>query len=160
MKVLQPLYGVKSADTYKRRILCMYAVLKVLMIGVFATVISKSSLTFDGWSTPMLKGFYVVTIHFIDSATGKLYETILDFFYAPGGTGLGTRTGQYLAKLVKVFRIENKVLCTLNDNGADAVKASQVFADTLEEEGCAVIPMDHLLRCFTHTSQIGWHFAF
>jgi hypothetical protein len=151
-----PGYVVASADTIKRRILCMYAVLQSLMILLFSSIPSRVSFTVDGWSNPAMKGFYAATIHWIRPATGKLYGCVIDYFRVAGGPGSGTRVGEYLFEMSLLYKIGKKILCTVSDNASDAVKAASVFARHLRAFfGFDVLLSDHQLRCFTHTLQIG-----
>jgi hypothetical protein len=62
MDVLRPGYQTKSARTVKRRLLVLYLYLKTKLSEYFASLKSKLSITFDGWSNPMMKGKYCVII--------------------------------------------------------------------------------------------------
>jgi hypothetical protein len=80
---LIPGYQLPSPRTVKWRILEMYVVLKLLVVAYFVSFSSRVSLTYDGWSSPSVKGFYSVTVHWMDRAKFRISSTTLDFFYAP-----------------------------------------------------------------------------
>jgi hypothetical protein len=80
------------------------------------------SLTLDGWLNRNLKGFYVVTTHWVDvaSLTNKnIFLTILD---VKCETGVSKRVKAALFEYLKHLGrdVMTRLLNVVNDNGSDA----------------------------------------
>ncbi|OQR85308.1 hypothetical protein ACHHYP_20590 [Achlya hypogyna] len=99
MATMAPLYKVISPTTIKRRTLEMYIVLKCIVMTYFSQLAVACHATFDGWSNQAYRGFYAVTLHWIDVANMELHECILDFFHVAPGPGAGERCGSHLVAL-------------------------------------------------------------
>ena len=80
----------------------------------------------DGWSNCNLKGFYVVTAHWVDTHSGCLKSILLTILDVSCGTGVGTRVGSalftYLHEMVGAAFLP-KLLHVVTDNGSDACAA-------------------------------------
>jgi hypothetical protein len=74
-------YSPPSTRTILRCIVELYLIARPLLDTFFSSLNVAISLTLDGWSNRNLKGFYVVTAHWIDIVTAKsnsLLLTIID----------------------------------------------------------------------------------
>ena len=159
-----PGYKLKSARTIKRRILCMYVVLRSQLVNLLNSFQHKVAITFDGWSNENMKGmlvsdigFYSVTLHFISVTTMQLHECILDFFHVTPGNDVSTRVGQYLFEMLEAYGLGKRVIASVNDNGSDAISAAKKLGKKLvsKHSDPSLLPESHQLRCFTHTIQLG-----
>ncbi|CEO95060.1 hypothetical protein PBRA_009592 [Plasmodiophora brassicae] len=125
VSTLCPGFQPKSARTVKRSILKLYFILRNMLVQYFGTLLSKISLTFDGWSSPKLQGLYPVTAHWIDSSLGLLLSCVIDFPYIEPGKGVGKRVGTALSERLSDLGIDDKILAVVNDNGSDAIAAAE-----------------------------------
>jgi len=89
-------YEPPSTRTILQRITELYRILEPLLAAFLCNLDVAISLTLDGWLNRNLKGFYVVTAHWVDiiSLTNKnILLTILD---VKCGTGVSKRVGAAL----------------------------------------------------------------
>ncbi|SPQ95047.1 unnamed protein product (mitochondrion) [Plasmodiophora brassicae] len=154
-RTLCPGFEPKSARTIKRGILKLYFILRSMLMEYFATVPSKVSTTFDGWSNPKLQGLYPVTLHWIDTSVGLLLTCLLDFTYIDPGKGAGKRIGTAICERLSDFQIDDKILAVVNDNGSDAIAAAEYVSSTMTASGHRIVEPRNLLRCAKHTLQLG-----
>jgi hypothetical protein len=54
------------------------------------------SLTMDGWSNQNLKGFYVITAHWVDTQTAHMKSLLLTILDVSSGAGVGNTVGSAL----------------------------------------------------------------
>jgi hypothetical protein len=94
-------YEPSSTRTILRRIIELYRILEPLLAAFMCSLDVVISLTLDGWSNRNLKGFYVITAHWVDvtSLTNKnILLTILD---VKCGTGVSKRVRATLFEYLK-----------------------------------------------------------
>ena len=125
MHVFSPGYKLKSARTLKRLVLCMYAVLRQLAIHYLSSQNFQYAITYDGWSNNRLKGFYPMTLHWVDLESGKPISLLLDFLDVFPGDGVGKRVGQVLFMRLKSFGISSHLISTTSDGASDALVANK-----------------------------------
>ena len=114
MDKLSPGYQCKSKRTIKRSILQMYMVMRKLVIDLLSTINSRFSITFDGLSNNSLKGFYLVTFHWVCHETITQKSILLDFLNVLQGHGVGRRCGQAIFNRLSSFGISSKLLTTMS----------------------------------------------
>jgi hypothetical protein len=115
-------YEPPSTRPILRRITELYRILEPLLAAFLCSLNVAISLTLDGWSNRNLKGFYVVTAHWVDvtSLTNKsILLTILD---VKCGTGVSKRVGTALFEYLKRLGrdVMTRLLNVVSDNGSDA----------------------------------------
>ncbi|KAH9531717.1 hypothetical protein CY35_19G050700 [Sphagnum magellanicum] len=118
-------YEPPSTRTILRRIAELYRILEPLLAAFLCNLDVAISLTLDGWSNRNLKGFYIVTAHWVDviSLTNKnILLTILD---VKCRTGVSNRVGAALFKYLKHLGrdVVTRLLNVVSDNGTDATVA-------------------------------------
>ena len=91
--VFSPGYQLKSARTLKRLVLRMYVVFRQLAIDYLSSENFQYAITYDGWSNNRLKGFYPMTLHWVDLESGKPISLLLDFLDVFPGDGVGKCVG-------------------------------------------------------------------
>ena len=127
-----PGYELKSART--RSILQMYVVVRLLVISFLSKQASHFEITFDGWSNSSLKGFYLVTLHWVCLESAKPMSMLLDFFNIFPGDGVGKRYVQALFTYLKSFgHISFHLLTIRLDGASDALVASKELGRLLHE---------------------------
>ena len=103
-KLLQSLtngYSPLSTCTILRRIVELYLIARPLLATFFSSLNVAISLTLDGWSNRNLKGFYVVTAHWIDIVTAKSKSLLLTIIDVASGHGVGVRVAKDLFENLK-----------------------------------------------------------
>jgi hAT family C-terminal dimerisation region len=153
---MAPSYKVMSRRTLRRILLEMYAVLKALLINYFASHSNKVSLTFDGWTNDSMKGFYSVTLHFVDPHSFELQSCLIDFFHVVPGTGVSGRVADHLEGMLKQFGLWTRLLAVVSDNGSDAKAAARL----LTEKPASTLTKQNCCRCIVHSLDLGVKAAF
>jgi hypothetical protein len=99
-----------------------YLIVGPLLVAFFSSLNVVISLTLDGWSSRNLKGFYVVTTHWIDTVMTKLKSLLLTIIDVANGHGVGVRVAKALFEHLKGMGLNllPKLLNVVNDNGSDA----------------------------------------
>jgi len=116
-------YEPPSTRTILRRIVELYCILEPLLAAFLCSLDVAISLMLDSWSNRNLKGFYVVTAHWVDVTflTNKnIFLTILD---VKCGTGVSKRVGAALFEYLKRLGrdVVTRLLNIVNDNGLDVM---------------------------------------
>jgi hypothetical protein len=75
----------------------------------------------EGWSNHNLKGFYVVTVHWINIVTAKSKSLLLTIIGVASGRGVGVRVAKALFEHLKGMGLNvlPKLLNVMNDNDFD-----------------------------------------
>jgi len=110
-------YSPSSMRTILRRIVELYLIARPLLVAFFSSLNVAISLTLDGWSNHNLKGFYVMTAHWIDTVTAKSKSLLLTIIDITSGCGVGVRVAKALFEHLK------GMLNVVNDNSSDATAA-------------------------------------
>eukprot|EP00474_Spongospora_subterranea_P000838 CRZ01296.1 hypothetical protein [Spongospora subterranea] len=105
-----------------------------------------------------LQGFYIVTIHFVDPAIGKLRCMLLNLFGPDPGDGVGKRLSIMLFDFLSSLKdnVLQKVRAIVTDNGSDAIAAGNYFVNLCKER-CSEDPNFQpcwLIRCVDHNIQL------
>ena len=150
--MFSPGYQLKSARTLKRLVLRMYVVFRQLAIDYLSSENFQYAITYDGWSNNRLKGFYPMTLHWVDLESGKRINLLLYFLDVFPGDGVGKRVGQVLFMRLKSFGFSLHLISTTSDGASDAMVATKELAKLLHiHHGRDILPSDHMLRCMVHT---------
>jgi len=123
---LVPGYKPPTASTVKRRLLAMYIVLKCMITEYLISLSVALSVTIDGWSNQVCRGYFACTLHWMDTRIEQLCSCTLDFFYVAPGEGVSHRCGHYLTALFTTFGISSSTLAIVSDSGSDAIAAANV----------------------------------
>jgi hypothetical protein len=115
-------YSSLLTCTILRRIMEPYLIVGPLLVAFFSSLNVAISLTLDGWLSRNLKGFYVVTTHWIDTVTTKLKSLLLTIIDIASGHGVGVRVVKALFEHLKGMGLNllPKLLNVVSDNGSDA----------------------------------------
>ena len=89
-------YSPPSTCTILRHIVELYLIARPLLAAFFSSLNVAISLTLDGWSNRNVKGFYVVTAHWIDTVTAKSKSLLLTIIDVVSGRGVGVRIAKDL----------------------------------------------------------------
>jgi hypothetical protein len=89
-------YEPPSTRTILRRIVELFRIAEPLLSSFLRQLDVAISLTLDGWSNRNLKGFYVVTVHWVDVSSMAKKGLLLTIIDVPCGTGVGRRVGTAL----------------------------------------------------------------
>ena len=152
-------YTPPSTRIILRRTVELFSVAQPLL-GKFSCELDvRVSLTMDGWSNRNMKGFYVVTAHWIDTRTRRMKTLVLTILDVSSGTGVGNRVGStfytYLCDMLGPSFL-SKLLHVVTDNGSDACAAvNRLFQLVNSHLGSRfLLPSNHV-RCADHSVQRG-----
>jgi hypothetical protein len=114
----------------------------------------------DGWSNRNLKGFCVVTAHWIDTTSGAIKSILLTILDVASGTGVGNRVGSapfaYLVDKVGIPFLSRLFHVVVTDNGSDACAAvTRLFHLINSHVGSKVLLPSNHMRCADHSVQRG-----
>ncbi len=150
-------YSPLSTRTILRRIMELYLIARPLLAAFFSSLNVAISLTLDGWSNRNLKGFYVVTTHWIDTVTAKSKSLLLTIIDVASGRGVGVHVAKALFEHLKGMGLNMlpKLLNVMSNNGSDATVAVkhmfQLINATVRYE--QMRPCNHV-RCADHSVQL------
>jgi hypothetical protein len=150
-------YEPSSTRTILRRIVKLYRILEPLLAAFLCNSDIAISLTLDGWSNYNLKGFYVVTAHWVDVASLTNKNILMTIFDIKCGTGISKRVEATLFKYLKRLG-QDVVTCLLNvvnDNGSDAmVVVTRLFQLVNTFIGYEQMRKVNHVRCADHFVQL------
>jgi hypothetical protein len=118
-------YELPSIRTILRRIVKLYRILEPLLATFLCNLDIAISLTLDGWSNCNLKGFYIVTAHWVNVASLTNKSILLTILDVKCGTGVSKHVRVALFEYLKCLG-QDVVTCqfnVVNDNGSDAMAA-------------------------------------
>ena len=150
-------YSPPSTRTILRRIMELYLIARPLLATFFSSLNVAISLTLDGWSNRNLKGFYVVTAHWIDTVTTKSKSLLLTIIDVASGRGVGVRVAKDLFEHLKGMGLNvlTKLLNVVSDNGSDAIAAVKHMFQLIN----VAVGYEHMrscnhIRCADHSVQL------
>ncbi len=152
-------YAPPSTRTILRRAVELFSIAQPMLAQFFCNLDVCVSLTMDGWSNRNMKGFYVVTAHWVDTLSGQMKSILLTFLDVSSGTGVSNCVGSplftYLMEMVgPAFLLQ--LLHIVTDNGSDACAAvSRLFLLMNSYLGSKVILPSNHVRCADHSVQRG-----
>eukprot|EP00842_Homolaphlyctis_polyrhiza_P002298 jgi/Hompol1/3069/HPOL_006318-RA len=135
----------------------LFRVLEPMLATYLSSLPVAISLTLDGWFNRNLKGFYIVTAHWVDinnHATKSILLTILD---VESGNGAGQRVGSALFEYLKRMGrdVVTRLLNVVTDNGSDAVAAvTRLFQLVNTFVGYEQMHRFNHVRCADHSVQL------
>ena len=143
----------------KRRTVELFSIAQPLLANFFCSLVVSVSLTMDGWSNRNLKGFYVITVHWIDMSSGEMKNLLLTILDVSSGTGVGNRVGSalfsYLTDMMGAAFLP-RLLHIVTDNGSDAcASVNRLFQLVNSHLGSRVLLPSNHIRCADHSVQRG-----
>jgi hypothetical protein len=118
-------YEPPSTRTILRRITELYRILEPLLVVFLCNFNVAISLTLDGWSNRNLKGFYIVTTHWVDVTSLTNKSILLMILDVKCGTDISKRVTTTLFEYLKRLGrdVVARLLNVVSDNGSDATAA-------------------------------------
>jgi hypothetical protein len=150
-------YELPSIRMILRRIVELYRILEPLLAAFLCNLDVAISLTSDGWSNRNLKGFYVVTAHwvYISSLTNK--SIILMILDVKCETSVSKRVGAAMFEYLKHLGrdVVMRLLNVVNDNGSNATTAiARLFQLVNTFIGYEQMHKVNHIRCANHSIQL------
>ena len=108
-------FKIPAARTVVRVIEDAYDSARLRFQETIDSIPGRVALTADCWSSRVMKGYFVITVHWIGS-DWQMLSAVLDFFYFPAPHNQST-TSNLLLKALYDFRIYTKVRVITTDNG-------------------------------------------
>jgi hypothetical protein len=114
------------------------------------------SITIDGWSNRNIKGFWMVTAHWVDTRTATLRSVLLTILDVQPGRGVRKRIGTALFEFLSLgASVLTKLLAVVSDNGSDAISAvNTLFQLTNTFIGYERLHRSSHIRCADHYVQV------
>jgi hypothetical protein len=135
----------------------LYLITGPLLATFFFSFNVTISLTLDGWSNHNVKGFYVVTAHWINIVTTKSKSLLLTIINAASGRGVGMRIAEALFEHLKGmgFNVLPKLLNVVSANDSDATTAMKHMFQLIN----VAVGYEHMrpcnyVRCADHSVQL------
>jgi hypothetical protein len=152
-------YVPPSTCTILQRTVELFNIAQPLIAKFLCNFNVRISLTMDGWSNQNLKGFYIVTVHWVDTVSGQMKSILHTILDVSSGTGVGNRVGLALY----TYLIENVgpaflslLLHVVTDYGSDAGAAlNRLFQLVNSYLGTKVLLPSNQVRCADHSVQHG-----
>src|SRR5690349_5995081 len=94
----------------------LYTVAKQKFVHVLENIPGRIALTLDGWSSRVVRGYLVVTAHWIDTTKDSwtLRSCVLDFVHFPPPHNTET-TSELLLKVLEDYNIGSRVRAVTTD---------------------------------------------
>lgn len=146
-RALNPRYKLPSRPTLCRAIHDEYVLMHERFFQRVQSINSKVALTADGWSSRRMRGYFVITMHWIDEFW-KLNKSILEFTYFPSPHTAST-TSSLIFHILTTFKLLPKVQAITTDSGSEMAPAMVILRNKIEEQGHTVRPDWHV-RCICH----------
>ncbi|XP_078725011.1 uncharacterized protein LOC144942125 [Lampetra fluviatilis] len=99
-------YKGPSTHTIIHRIVEHHTITLPIVGAFFSNLDVTISLTIDGWSNRNLKGFWMVTVHWIDTKSGASKSMLLTILDVQSGRGVGKRVGTALFEHLQSLRAQ------------------------------------------------------
>lgn len=148
LSIARPEYKVQSRRTLCAGIKNDYLYYENLLMDQLQKLSGKIGLTADGWSNKRYRGFFVVTLHFIDEYWRFRSVTIEFKFFPPPHNG--PATADLLLETIVRFNLARKFAGITSDNASEMVSAmKQLFQKLNTQHACQLTEKNHI-RCVCH----------
>ena len=106
-------------------------------------------ITMDGWSSRVMRGYMVVTLHWI-SSEWELCNAVLEFKYFPSPHNQFT-TSDLLLSIMKDYNIQTRVRAITTDSGSEMAPAVELIRQQLTTDlQMDLDPESYHVRCACH----------
>ena len=152
-------YTPPSTRTILRRTVELFNIAQPLLAQFLYSLDVCVSLSIDGWSNVNLKGFHLVTAHWVDTASGQIKSVLLTILDVSSGTDVGNRVGSELFKYLNEMvgpAFLSKLLHVVTDNSSDACAAVNCLFQRVNSHlgSKFLLPSNHVF-CADHSVQCG-----
>jgi hypothetical protein len=150
-------YEPPSTRTILWRITELYHILEPLLAAFLCSLDVAISLTLDGWSNRNLKGFYIITAHWVDVTSLTNKSILLMILDVKCRTGVSKRVGTALFDYLKRLGrdVVTRLLNVINDNGSDVIPTiARLFQLVNTFIGYEHMCKVNHVRCADHSVQV------
>lgn len=148
MHELNPFFNVPSRMTIGRGVDDAYEEAKAKIALVLESIPGDVALICDGWSSRIMRGYFVVMLHWVDE-NWNLHPTVIEFIYFPPPHNQLT-TSELLLSILKDLNLATRVRAITTDSGGEMPPAMRHVAAKLNEEFDAKLESDWHVRCVCH----------
>jgi hypothetical protein len=143
-------FPLPSRRTFVRALHDEYAEALQNFLSQLERIPGRVALTLDGWSSRIMKGYMVVTVHWVDE-TWSLKNAVLEFKYFPRPHNQHT-TSDLIISILKEFNLHTRVRAITSDSGGEMVPAMKLVQSYLNRDLSASIcyNVDFHMRCVCH----------
>lgn len=115
---------------------------------ILESVPGRVALTCDGWSSRVMRGYFVVTVHWIDS-DWAMRSAVLEFTYFPPPHNT-TTTADLIIAILDHYKLSTKVRAITTDSGSEMPPAMKVVMERLNDDFDTKLSEDWHIRCACH----------
>ncbi|BBN03751.1 hypothetical protein Mp_2g26060 [Marchantia polymorpha subsp. ruderalis] len=106
------------------------------------------ALTLDCWSSRVMRGYMVITVHWIDEEW-KLQSVVLEFRYFPPPHNQHT-TSDLILSVVKDYNMWSKIKAITSDSGGEMPLAMVIVRENLNDQYSLRLEDGFHIRCICH----------
>ena len=148
VKSLNKFYEVPHRRTLVRSIRDQYQEALGRLKVVLDDIPGKVALTADGWSSRVMRGYFVLTIHWVDKSW-NLRSCVLEFKYFPPPHDTHS-TCQLVYDVLRDFNLHTRVAAITTDSGSEMISAMRLLRIMLQTEFSVRIDEGWHIRCICH----------
>jgi hypothetical protein len=148
VKSLNRFYNIPSRDTLVRAINDQYGVVHQQFRTVLDSIPGCVALTCDGWSSRIMRGYFVITVHWICS-DWVLRSCVLDFKYFPTPHNTLT-TCDLLHGVIIDNNLQTRIRAVTTDSASEMAPALDLVRNRLNEGFGLRLQSTWHIRCICH----------
>jgi hypothetical protein len=145
---LNPHYKIPSRATIVRALPEFYDQVLGRFRSMIESIEGRVALTLDGWSSRVMRGYFVITMHWIND-TWDLKSAVLEFKYFPPPHNQET-TFDLIINVLKDYNVSSRVKAITSDSGPEMPGAMRRVRDALNAEFKLYLNEDYHVRCVCH----------
>ena len=116
--------------------------------SILEEIPGRVALTADGWSSRIMRGYFVITVHWIDKKW-VLRHSVLEFKYFPPPHNQFS-TAQLMMSILKEFSLETRVRSITTDSGSEMAPAMEQVRLWLNDDRSMGLEASWHVRCICH----------
>jgi hypothetical protein len=145
---LNRFYKLPSRRTIVRAIDDVYKEKIAEFMIILESIPGRVALTCDGWSSRIMRGYFVVTLHWICN-DWRLRSSMLEFRYFPSPHNAVT-TSELLNMILRDYNIHTRIRAITSDSGSEMAPAMNRLRDKLNQEFNLRLTESFHIRCVCH----------
>ena len=141
-------FSVPARRTLCRGLVEEYHVGEQEFRAIVESIPGRVAITCDGWSSRVMRGFFVITLHWIDT-DWKLRSAVLEFIYFPPPHNQFT-TSELILSVLKNYNLNTKIREVTTDSGSEMPPAMNHVRGELNQQLELKLTGDWHIRCVCH----------
>jgi hypothetical protein len=145
---LNKLYRMPSRRTDVRGIEDRYAVARRDFCNIVDGIPGQVALSYDGWSSRIMRGYFVMTLHWIDERWIHR-SSVLEFKLFLSPHNMHT-TSALIKRILKEFNLATKIRTSTTDSGSEMPPAMKIVKEVLNKDFNLFLDDDFHIRWVCH----------